>query len=317
MLRLLCLVLWGRLFRFEAAYVESSSSSAAPVDVLALLILRLLRRPILIYVRDAYPMFPLEFPARGWSARLLYFGWRLSIGVYKLIATKLLFPTPELAAVFDLPDSEWELLPPGGVTPPDTSRCAHDSGEAIGYVGGISTRYGVQLLPEILDLVEAKRGRQPKCIVVGRRHQWPLVEDRPSIELREAAHGDLELLLSEVGICLIPLAETRYNLMALPIKLFDYMSLGKAIITTRLPNVARLVEEENIGIVCEDNPESLATAIAHLLDHPDMVKQFRRNAREAIRSRHSWRVRAERLLRIMNESGANLTPREHLVGARQ
>ena len=90
------------------------------------------------------------------------------------------------------------------------------------------------------------------------------------------------------------------------VKLFDYMSLGKAIVTAGIPSVAEIVERERVGIVAGDDAESFSDAIVYLFEHPDEVREFQRNALEATRDRHSWRSRAERLIDIMQAAGARL-----------
>ena len=109
--------------------------------------------------------------------------------------------------------------------------------------------------------------------------------------------------LWDVDTCLVPRPARGYNALTLPVKLFDYMSLAKAVITTNLPAVAAIVEGESVGIVSRDDPESLAQAVCHLFDHPGDAKRYQLNALEAVRTRHSWRDRAERLLGMMMEAG--------------
>src|SRR3972149_6877108 len=114
LLKLLSLTVTGRLFRFAAVYVETATASATPADLLALAVLRLLGRPIFIYIRDAYQLFPAEFPPRTIRRKVSYCGWRFSVGVYKRVAARLLFPPTAPAELFDLEDRRWGLLPPAG-----------------------------------------------------------------------------------------------------------------------------------------------------------------------------------------------------------
>lgn len=306
--RFLALMATGRLFRFRAVYVESSSASASPADLFVFALMRLLRRPLLIYVRDAYPIFARQFPPRGMRQKISYWGWRFSVQQYKLLATKLLFPTSELADLFDLPDQNWELLPPGGsllVEQPTTV-----GGRSVAYVGPLTSPV-VNLLRESMRKVRERSGPEAKCTVVSSRADWDRLaylhlEDW--CEYRQASRDELTTALAEADICLVALPPRGYYGLTLPVKLFDYMSLGKAIVTTNLPSAAKIVEDEQVGLVSDDDPESFADAIVYLFEHPDRVKQFQLNALEAIRTRHSWQKRAERLVEMMNTVGTNLNP---------
>lgn len=294
--KLLGWVLSGNIFKNKSIYVESSSSIGSPIELTFLIFARLLNKKIVIFIRDAYPLFPKEFPAINLKQKILYFGWKVSISMYKLAATKLSFPTQALADLFNLSKEKIVLLPPGGnLYRVDVNVIGSNR---VGYVGGFSLRYGSKIFIEAI-LKLRKTVYNFSGVVITRKSEQSISGSVSGIEFREADSSELGKVLEDVDICVIPLPLTQYNKVTLPVKLFDYMSLGKAVVTTGLPEVARTVEAEEIGVVCKDDAEDLAEKLFDLFNNKSKIKTFKENALKSIRERHSWAHRAQDLHKIL------------------
>jgi len=89
-----------------------------------------------------------------------------------------------------------------------------------------------------------------------------------------------------------------YNL-ALGNRFFDYLGAGIPIICSDLPEMRRVVEQANCGIILErrDVP-SLIDAVRRLKLHPDLRETFRRNALESFRKEFCWEKQEEKLLSV-------------------
>jgi glycosyltransferase involved in cell wall biosynthesis len=74
------------------------------------------------------------------------------------------------------------------------------------------------------------------------------------------------------------------------------------VVATNCPSMAQFIEKEQIGVVTEDNPESLAEGIIYLFDNPDLAQKYADNALYSVKTRHSWKNRAESLLTIMGKN---------------
>jgi len=85
-----------------------------------------------------------------------------------------------------------------------------------------------------------------------------------------------------------------------PLKMFEYMAAGKAIISSRIPVLEEILHnEENALLVAPDNKQEWIEAISRLKDHPDFAAKLGHNASRDVQD-HSWRRRAEDIMEKIN-----------------
>jgi glycosyltransferase involved in cell wall biosynthesis len=96
------------------------------------------------------------------------------------------------------------------------------------------------------------------------------------------APESLPLFTSDADVGVLPqLPVSRNSELALPNKLFEYIQGGLALVAADLPEIGRLVRDNEVGLTFEPgNIDSLATAIREIATTP----RLRRNCREAARS---------------------------------
>jgi glycosyltransferase involved in cell wall biosynthesis len=100
-------------------------------------------------------------------------------------------------------------------------------------------------------------------------------------------------------LAISPLRVNPYNDLAMPVKLFDYMSFGRPLVVTTCHDTAALVNELEAGLVVEDTVDSLAQGIIRLLEAPGLAARLGRNGYQAIQTAHSWPHRAAWLLQMI------------------
>lgn len=92
----------------------------------------------------------------------------------------------------------------------------------------------------------------------------------------------------DVGLCLYRPGPADYSS---PLKVFDYMSSGLAVIATRQPQTTQLLTE--IGtpelIMSPDDPKGLADALESLASDRARTKQIGSRARDVSVSKYTWR----------------------------
>jgi len=117
------------------------------------------------------------------------------------------------------------------------------------------------------------------------------VEFRGWVEYRQALDH-----ISNCDIGLVPHHATVNWQTTSPNKLFDYMSLGKPVIVSSARPTARIVAEEQCGLVFSDrNPRELADAIVRLSD-PSVRNMYGNRGQEAVRRQYNWETDERRLL---------------------
>ncbi|MQY52563.1 glycosyltransferase [Rhodocyclus gracilis] len=105
-------------------------------------------------------------------------------------------------------------------------------------------------------------------------------------------------VIADADICVLPLSNTsigsRYTS---PLKLFEYMAMGKAIVASDHPSIREvLVDGKNALLVPAENPVALADALNVLIANPEIRKQLG-NAAEILSREFSWSARAKNVTR--------------------
>lgn len=84
---------------------------------------------------------------------------------------------------------------------------------------------------------------------------------------------------------------------ALPVKMFEYMAAGIAVIASDFPLWREIVMRNECG-VCIDplDPVAIAEAIDYLVTHPDVSSRMGMNGRAAVAARYNWTKEEQKLL---------------------
>jgi len=87
-----------------------------------------------------------------------------------------------------------------------------------------------------------------------------------------------------------------------PIKLYEYMACGKAVIASDEPGL-NFLKKINAGVVVDpSNIEEMSSEINRLLSDPEMRKEMGNNSRRYVTERHSWENIARRIAQIMRDT---------------
>jgi glycosyltransferase involved in cell wall biosynthesis len=112
-------------------------------------------------------------------------------------------------------------------------------------------------------------------------------------------------LIARADICLLPLTQTsiasRYTS---PLKLFEYMAAGRAIVASRLPSLASVLENGQTSLLVDPNdPRGFATAIDSLLNDAELRIRLGAHAAESA-VRFSWVSRSSAILGLIADCRA-------------
>jgi glycosyltransferase involved in cell wall biosynthesis len=178
----------------------------------------------------------------------------------------------------------------------------------VGYAGHLYPWKGVDVL-----LNAIARTRDATLLIVGGYEA-------------EGDRARLESLAVVLGICSrvtftghrapaeVPAFLRRASILALPnpasaisthftspLKLFEYMAAGRAIVASDLPAIREVLRHEvNALLVTPGDPASLALAIERLIADPDLASRLARNALSDVDD-YTWARRAERLEMLFEE----------------
>lgn len=106
-------------------------------------------------------------------------------------------------------------------------------------------------------------------------------------------------MLAVADIAVIPYPRLPRELWFSPLKLYEYMAAGKAIVASRAGQIAEVIQDGHNGLLVESGDVTgLAQAMIKLLKDPVQREQLGQNAREQAIRRHSWEQYVVRLEEI-------------------
>ena len=288
-------VLRGGLRSIDAVYVESSTSFSTPVDLAILAAARASGKPVGVYFRDAHQLFRHDFPIPGGKARALDALWRISTPVLRQLATHQYVQSVGMAEVLRL--SRPTLLPPGT----DPSFPFVGAGDDAVVAALISpTKAGeLQLL---LDAMVILRVTHPdhRLLLIGPLDEALRAALPAWVDVATSNRTDLPGLLAPAQLVVIPLPGIRYMNMVIPVRLMDYLALGKPVVSTALEETRRALGESQAIEFADATPSGLATGIAHVIDDPALRSAMAVRARRVAESpAWTWDARATTILRTL------------------
>jgi glycosyltransferase involved in cell wall biosynthesis len=195
----------------------------------------------------------------------------------------------------------------------------------------------VEVLPNAVDIErypprpDRRRGH-PVAVFTGRVRPWHGIETvaaawrllgdaAPALvvagdpgEAAEVLEGIGAVLLGPIPHCQVPavLAEADIGLAPYghdapdyfsPLKLFEYMAAGLAVVAGELPATRELITAEEAVLVPLGDAESLAAAVAGLSVDARRRERMGRDARALVARGHTWRHRARRVIEHVGERG--------------
>ena len=101
---------------------------------------------------------------------------------------------------------------------------------------------------------------------------------------------EVPIYINSADVCLAPFGSERNKVTGLsPLKVFDYMACGKAIVTTDVGGLREFTEKYNIGLaVPPDNSKKLTEAIFKLINNKELQERFGREGRKIAVKEFSW-----------------------------
>jgi glycosyltransferase involved in cell wall biosynthesis len=279
--------------RVGAVYVEAPTSNAMPTDMAFLLLMRLLRKPVGVYFRDAYQLFRDVYPRARRTQLLTDWLWRLTMPAMKAIASHHYVQSEGLGRVLKLRDAV--ILPPG--TDPGAPDLGAGAEQLVAYVGNYGRADGFDDLVAAMAIVR-RSVPAARLRVVGP----PLNPDRLAllpeyVEICQGSREELPDLLADARVCVIPRPLSAYTSLLLPVKLWDYLSLGKPVVATSPNESDRILQAAGAGILTPEGPEGLAGGLALALTDRRLADKLAAGARAfACSGEQDWDARARTIL---------------------
>jgi len=163
----------------------------------------------------------------------------------------------------------------------------------IGYIGA-AFRTDMNLMEDtykaLLEIIP-----NLKLIHIGRTKYYSK-ETSGVIQITNLNNEQMSLYLSACNLFWLPLQNTGANAGRLPLKLSDYLTIGRPIVSTLVGDIPEINSKYNFGLIADDNPEDIAKKVYTVYRDADMQKAMSENALLLSRSlQENWAARASTL----------------------
>jgi len=168
------------------------------------------------------------------------------------------------------------------------------SSPIIGYLGTVERRINYELIQDVIT------SNPDKSFVfagpISENFVPELLYKMPNVYfIGPIAHAEVEQVISNFDVAIIPFKKDEVSNTIFPIKLFEYLSAGKAVIATDFNNDLEEYTEDSV-YYCGD-AVSFSVAIDEALENDS---EQRKQIRKTLARKNTWEIRAEQISIILN-----------------
>jgi glycosyltransferase involved in cell wall biosynthesis len=166
----------------------------------------------------------------------------------------------------------------------------------IGYIGAIFQR-DAWLMAQAFNLLKLQESRA-RLLLMGYCNievERLTTAPRDVIRTGRLNYDQISLYMSACDVCWLPLRNSGANRGRFPLKLNDYMAVGKPVVATAVGDVAPLLQRGEFGLLCQDTPQDLVNKTMLLLNDPDRSQLLGQQGRVMAEREFRWSQIVNRL----------------------
>jgi glycosyltransferase involved in cell wall biosynthesis len=181
----------------------------------------------------------------------------------------------------------------------------NDDATLAGFVGTFGPWHGVLTLAEAIALLPSDNGLRFLFVGAGmfRDEVGRIISaagrSQQVIFAGQVEHKKVPALLDACDILLsphVPMTDGS-EFFGSPTKLFEYMATGKAIVASRLGQIAEVLDDQETALLVEPgNARQLADAILRLRNSRELRERLGAAARHLAVERYTWKQNAQRVI---------------------
>jgi len=178
----------------------------------------------------------------------------------------------------------------------------------VGFVGSFARFHGIDHLRQAIEFL-APRQPGARFLMVGSGELRGELEEYCrtqglSERVRFTGHVPPEGvpgLMAAADILLAPYEAQDFFYLS-PIKIFEYMAAGRAILAARVGQVCEVIEDGVNGLLYDPSaPESFRDRLLQLVQDPDLRRRLGESARRTIEERYTWRMNIEGVSALLEQ----------------
>lgn len=285
--------------RFDLCYIESISGllykyyNKYEIDLLKTI--KKAEIPMGIFYRDIFWKFAKLFGLVSHRRKIENFLCKKELKRYCKLMDVIFVPSMEMAE--HMPKGNYCALPPG-CDEIDVNRVCGNAVPTFIYVGGTSYQYGADIMLEAFKKVN--ESIPVKLNLVCRPDETEIIDDfmRRNIDtdwlnVIHASGSELDKYYDDSDYAIFSGRRSKYFDFAMPVKIFEYISHEKPIVSTDC-KALEFIGNNGLGYIVNDNSDSLSEGILRMIDTgaekfvPD-IRVYKKN--------NTWAKRAEKIQR--------------------
>lgn len=168
----------------------------------------------------------------------------------------------------------------------------------VGFAGTLKPWHGTETLVRAIAALAHRRGAAstPNLLIVGDGPQRALLErvarENGIEELVQFTglvdHADMPARICDMDIAVAPY-EPQSDFYFSPLKLFEYMAAGRAIVASDIGQIPEIIDHGRNGLLAPPGDiTAMAQSIARLLDDPALARTLGQQARADAVARYGW-----------------------------
>ena len=172
------------------------------------------------------------------------------------------------------------------------------STKVIGYIGSLREMEGVDFTAKAVAKL-ADNGHDIRLFVLtGDNGQEELralckkldITDKSTI-MGPVPHEEVPVFYDLIDLFIVSRPKTRVTELVTPLKPFEAMAMGKAVIASKLPALGEIIQHEKTGLLyTPDNLESLVASIEKCIEDDGLVRKLGDSARKWIKENRTWDI---------------------------
>jgi len=197
---------------------------------------------------------------------------------------------------------------PGVSAKPVVSKYRLKGKVILGFVGSFHYWHGVENLIEFITTT-LSRYDNVAFLLVGhgplKKRMEELFEDERMAErvifTGYVSHEEIPQYIAAMDVVLAPYPKLDLFYYS-PLKLFEYMAAGKAVVASRIGQIAEIITDRSNGMLVEpDHFEELRDRVFELIDKASLRKRIGARAREVILHKYTWSHAARNVSDILTQ----------------
>jgi len=172
------------------------------------------------------------------------------------------------------------------------------------YCGRLDNWAGINV---ILRLSKAFNVSDPSTYFVivgsGARKNNAFAEN--AIFLGEVTYEKVPEILAVADVVLVPFPDNEVSRAASPLKLFEAMAMGKAVVASKVDGIEEVISDRENGLLVNpDNITEWIEVVKGLLNDKSVARRIGETARLTLEHKYDWKLLAEDYQKVFRESSA-------------